>query len=190
MISETLKEFVKEESYNYIVENYLSTKDLVNAPLLELESIPGIGKAKSKQLKAIMDLSKELLTPDDKNYYITQPRDAYEFCKDMALLQEENLKLLCLNTKNKIIHSLTVSIGTLNSSLVHPREVFAPAIKSKAASIIVLHNHPSGDPSPSSEDISITTRLKECGKLIGINLLDHIIIGNGKYVSLKERGII
>lgn len=190
MITESLKQIIKEDSYNYICENYSSLKELLNAPINELETIPGLGKVKSRQLQTIMQLSKELLMPDDNEYYIKQPRDAYEYLKHISLFTEENLILLCLNTKNRIIHSRTISIGTINSSLVHPREIFAPAIKVHAASIIVAHNHPSGQADPSAEDISITTRLKECGKLIGIDLIDHVIIGDGKYVSLKERGII
>jgi DNA repair protein RadC len=190
MISETLKQLVREESYKYISENYSSTKDLLHSPLPELERIPGIGKTRAKQLKAIMDLSTELLVPDDKNYHITQPKDAYEYLKFMALQPEENLMVLCLNTKNRVIHSESVSKGSLNASIVHPREVFVSAIKVRAASVIVVHNHPSGNPEPSAEDISITSRLKECGKIIGIELLDHIIIGDGTFVSLKEKGVL
>lgn len=190
MITESLKQIIKEDSYKYICENYISLRELLNAPAAELENIPGIGKSTSKQLQAILQLSKELLKPDSDEFYIKQPKDAYEYLKYIALYPEENLVVLCLNTKNKIISDKLVSTGTLNSSLVHPREVFKQACKIQAASIIVAHNHPSGDPTPSSEDISLTTKLRECGKIIGIDLLDHIIIGNGKYISIKERGII
>lgn len=188
MISETLRQLLCEESFKYISENYASTRDLLNAPLPELERIPGIGKAKSRQLKASLELSKELLMPSNEDYYIRQPRDAYEYLKFMALQPEENLMAIFLNLKNKVIHQELVSKGTLNSSVVHPREVFVSAIKVRAASVIVGHNHPSGNPEPSSEDISITKRLSDCGKIIGIELLDHIIIGNGTFVSLKEKG--
>jgi DNA repair protein RadC len=95
-----------------------------------------------------------------------------------------------LNTKNVVISMKDVSIGSLNSSIVHPREVFSEAIRKNSASIIVCHNHPSGDPTPSKEDINVTERLKECGKLLGIELLDHLIIGNGSYISLKEKCIL
>lgn len=190
MITESLKQFIKEDSYNYICNNYSSLKELLNATATELESIPGLGKVKSRQLQAILKLSKELLMPNSEDFYIKQPKDIYEYLKYMSLFTEENLMLLCLNTKNKVIYSKLVSKGTINSSLVHPREVFTSAIKIQAASIVIVHNHPSGDPSPSSEDISITTRLRECSKIIGIDLLDHVIIGAGKYVSLKERGIM
>jgi DNA repair protein RadC len=190
MKNEPLKTLVKEEAYTYIINNYPSIKHLINAPELELLNIPGIGPSTVQKLKAVFDLSQELLKPDSDEYYIKKPSDAYEYLKYMSLYTEENLIVLCLNTKNMITHSTLVSKGTLNSSLVHPREVFTQAIKVHAASIIIAHNHPSLDPTPSKEDISITTRLKECGKIIGIDLIDHIIIGAGKFVSIKEMGII
>lgn len=188
MISETLRQLVCEESFKYISENYASTKELLNAPLPELEKIPGIGKVKSQQLKAALELSKELLLPSSEDFRITQPEDAYEYAKFLSLQPEENLMIICLNTKNRVIHSEICSKGSVNASIVHPREVFCEAIKTRSASIIICHNHPSGDPEPSSEDISITKRLKECGKIIGIELLDHIILGDGRFVSLKEKG--
>ena len=191
MENKSLRSLVREDSYAYISANYNSLKELVQAPIRELEQIPGLGKSKSRQLQAIFQLSKELLMPDEKEYYIKQPSDAYEYLKFMALYPEENLMVLCLNTKNRIIHSALVSKGTLNSSLVHPREVFKQAIRIHAASIIIAHNHPSGDSiNLSSEDINITNRLKECGKLLGIELLDHIIIGDGTFTSLKEKGVV
>jgi DNA repair protein RadC len=102
----------------------------------------------------------------------------------------EYLIVLSLDTKNKVNALSVVSIGSLNSSIVHPREVFKIAILSNAASIIISHNHPSGDTTPSTEDLNITKRLKECGKILGIDLIDHIIIGNEKYLSFKEEGIL
>lgn len=101
-----------------------------------------------------------------------------------------NFICLYLNTKNQVIHRQTIFIGSLNTSIVHPREVFKEAFRRAAASIICLHNHPSGDPTPSREDIEVTKRLVECGQIIGIEVLDHIIIGDHKFVSLKEKGHI
>ncbi|HDR6242880.1 TPA: DNA repair protein RadC [Bacillus cereus] len=101
-----------------------------------------------------------------------------------------NFICLYLNTKNQVIHRQTIFIGSLNTSIVHPREVFKEAFRRAAASIICLHNHPSGDPTPSREDIAVTKRLVECGQIIGIEVLDHIIIGDHKFVSLKEKGHI
>ncbi len=95
-----------------------------------------------------------------------------------------------LNTKNQVLHKKTVFIGSLNASIVHPREVYKEALRRSAASIICIHNHPSGDPSPSREDIEVTKRLNECGKILGIDLLDHLIIGENKFVSLKEKGYL
>ena len=125
------------------------------------------------------------------NVNISSPKDiANMLMIEMSSLNQEVLRLIVLNTKNSIIKIKDVFKGTLDSSIVHPRELYAEAVKSGGASIIICHNHPSGDPSPSKEDINITLRIKECGKILGINLLDHIIIGNEKYISLKEKGIM
>ncbi|MCX7694241.1 MAG: DNA repair protein RadC [Caloramator sp.] len=119
------------------------------------------------------------------------PEDAVSLVKDfLEDSDREKLMLCCLDTKNQPTSLSTVSIGSLNSSIVHPREVFKAAILSNAASIILFHNHPSGDPKESEEDINITKRIKEAGNILGINLLDHIIIGDGTFTSLKEKGVI
>ncbi|GAE93031.1 DNA repair protein RadC [Gracilibacillus boraciitolerans JCM 21714] len=109
---------------------------------------------------------------------------------EMRYLKQEHFVALFLDTKNKVIHKETVFIGSLNASIVHPREVFRIAIKKASGSIIVCHNHPSGDPIPSNEDVQVTKRLKESGKMIGIEVLDHIIIGDGNFISLKEKGYL
>ena len=122
---------------------------------------------------------------------IQDPKDAVELGK--RFLEEsdrEQLLVCCLDAKNQPTAINVVSVGNLNSSIVHPREVFKPAILSNSASIILFHNHPSGDPTPSKEDTNITERLKESGKILGIELIDHIIIGDNSYCSLKEKGII
>ena len=158
----------------------------------EFLSLKGIGTAKAAQLMALAEISKRFRSfQSGDQYKITQPRDAAELLmENMRYLKQEHLKVILLNTKNIVISVKDVSIGSLNSSIVHPREVFCEAIKRSSASIIISHNHPSGDATPSSEDISLTQRIRECGKLLGVELLDHIIIGNGYYVSLKEKGII
>ena len=155
-------------------------------------SISGIGKAKAAQILAVVEISKRFKSfHAGENIKITQPIDAANIVMDnMRTMKKEYLKVIMMNTKNIIISIKDVSIGSLNSSIVHPREVFTEAIKNSSASIIICHNHPSGDPTPSNEDINITYRLKECGKLLGIELVDHIIIGEGKYISLKEKGIL
>jgi DNA repair protein RadC len=165
---------------------------LLNYSLEEFVQLKGIKNAKAAQLLALAEISRRFKSyKSGDNYKITQPKDGAEFVMEsMRHLKQEVLKVLMLSTKNTIVHMKDISMGSLNSSIVHPREVFAEAVRKSCASIIVCHNHPSGDPSPSSEDINITHRLKECGKILGIELLDHIIIGNGIYVSLKEKGIL
>lgn len=140
-------------------------------------------------IKSVMEIYRR--RTQKREYKITQPRDASEYLmEELRYLKKEVLAVLYLNTKNIVICKEIVSMGSINSSIVHPREIFIGAVKNSSASIIVLHNHPSGNPEPSNEDISITHRLKDSGKLLGIELLDHIIIGDGRYVSLKEKGII
>ena len=122
---------------------------------------------------------------------ITSPTDAYEMGRNfMDGADREELVVCCLDTKNQPLAINVVSIGSLNSSVIHPREVFKAAILSNSASIILYHNHPSGDPTPSTEDYAATQRIVECGKLMGIELLDHVIIGDGSFYSMKEKGII
>lgn len=177
---------------NKLIKETGGLNGLLNMNLDEFMELHGIGKAKATQLVAISELSKRFKsykTGDD--YKITQPKEAADYVmEDMKSLNVEHLKVIMLNTKNIVMAVSDVSVGSLNSSIVHPREVFCQAIKKRSASIIICHNHPSGDPTPSNEDLNITKRLKECGKIIGIELLDHLIIGNGVYISLKEKGIL
>ena len=124
---------------------------------------------------------------------IKSPAEVYQVAKQLLALHEEpeeNFCIFCLNAKNKIIGVHTISIGSLTASIVHPREVFKAAMLNNASAIICLHNHPSGDPEPSREDIEITRRLVEAGKLLGINVLDHVIIGEQGYISMKGNGLM
>ncbi|RKD33200.1 RadC family protein [Thermohalobacter berrensis] len=164
----------------------------VDSSLEELTSVKGIGKCKAAQILAAVELGKRISCSSNKNRIkITSPLDvANLLMEEMKYLKKEFFKIIMLDVKNYIITIEDISIGSLSSSIVHPREVFKNAIKRSSSSIILIHNHPSGDPSPSKEDISITKRLVEGGKILGINVLDHIIIGNGKYISLKEKDII
>lgn len=124
-----------------------------------------------------------------KQRRVRSPQDSYELFRDyLGEVAREHFVVACLDTKNQPINISTVHIGSLNTSIVHPREVMKTAILSNAASIICCHPHPSGDPTPSPEDIDVTERLAEVGKIVGIELLDHIIIGDNKFVSLKEKG--
>lgn len=166
---------------------------LLKASSSEFMKIKGIKKAKSSQILALCELFKRFRYSklEMENLKVTESKVIANYVMEyMMNLNQELLKVIMLNTKNAIIGDRNVFKGTLNSSIVHPREIFLEAIKFSSASIIICHNHPSGDPTPSKEDINITFRLKECRKVLGIELLDHIIIGNYKFISLKEKGII
>ncbi|MBN6186517.1 DNA repair protein RadC [Aneurinibacillus sp. BA2021] len=156
----------------------------------ELTSIKGIGPAKALLLLAGLELGKRIgsALPSDK-ITIRSPQDAADIMmEELRYHTQEHFVCLYLNTKNHIIGRETIFIGSLNSSIVHPREVYKEAIRRSSASVICLHNHPSGDASPSREDIDVTRRLQEAGRILGIELLDHIIIGDGQFYSLKEKG--
>lgn len=155
----------------------------------ELCKIKGVGTSKASIIKAALELGSRISRYVPENYKISNPWDVYIFyMEEMRYLKKEIFKVVLLNTKNEIICDVDVSVGSLNSSIVHPREVFVEAIKRSANSIILMHNHPSGNPEPSKEDFGVTKRLKECGEMIGIVVLDHIIIGEGVYYSMKEEG--
>lgn len=160
--------------------------------LEELMNINGIGKVKAVQIKAVLELSKRISKHQGfSKYRINSPNSiASIYMEEMRYLKQEYFKIVLLDTKNQIICDEDITKGSINSSIVHPREVFKYAIKKSASGIIMLHNHPSGDPTPSREDIQVTKRMSEAGDLIGINILDHLIIGDGYYISLKEKGII
>lgn len=163
---------------------------LANATMEELLMLKGVGVAKAAQIKAAVELGKRLATHRlEGKVSVSSPQNAaLILMEEMRFLDREHFKVMLLNTKNHCISIETISIGTLNASLVHPREVFKLAIKKSAASIILAHNHPSGDSKPSKEDIEVTRRLVEAGKIIGIEVLDHLILGNGSFTSLKETG--
>lgn len=163
---------------------------LIDMTREEMMMVKGIGEAKAIQLQAGIELGRRLSRSRlGQSVVIRSPKDAAEHVMDeLRYLKKEHFLCLFLNTKNHVIARETMSIGTLNAALVHPREVFRAAIKHNSASIICLHNHPSGDPTPSPEDISLTKRLTEAGQLIGIEVLDHVIVGDGRYISLKEHG--
>lgn len=160
---------------------------LNSASIEELCEIEGIGLSKASLIKAALELGVRVAESEVVRYQVKNPWDIYKYyMESMRYLKEEVFKTVLLNTKNEIITNIDVSHGTLNSSLVHPREVFKNAIKKSANKIILIHNHPSGNVEPSREDINITNRLIECGKIIGIEIIDHIIIGDGIYYSFKE----
>lgn len=165
---------------------------LKECSIQELTKVQGIGKCKAAQILAAIELGRRVTNIKKNNIKrITSPLDVKRLLMDdMKDLKKEYFKGIMLDTKNNIICIEDISIGSLNSSIVHPREVFKIAIKRSSASIILIHNHPSGDPTPSKEDINITHRLIEVGDIVGIKILDHIIIGDNKYISFKEEDII
>ncbi|NLZ48515.1 MAG: DNA repair protein RadC [Clostridiales bacterium] len=165
---------------------------LLTSNAQDFMKLKGIKKAKAAQLLALAEISKRFRSyKSGEEYSVNSPSAVADLVMEsMRTLKQEVLRIILVNTKNRVILMKDVFVGSLNTSIVHPREVFIEAIKRNAASIIICHNHPSGDPTPSNEDVNITHRLTECGKLIGIQILDHIIIGNGSYISMKEKGIL
>ncbi len=165
---------------------------LLEASTEELYKIKGIGAAKTAQIKAALEIGKRLFSIKQKERdAIRCPDDVvYLLMGEMRYLDKEHLKVVLLNMKNQVLSIEDVSIGNLNSSIVHPREVFKTAIRRSSGSVILVHNHPSGDPTPSREDINVTKRIVESGELLGIPVLDHIKIGDGKFISLKEKKLI
>lgn len=189
-----LRTGTKEESVlalsNRVLMNFEKLHALKHATLEEITSIKGIGDAKAAQLLAAIELGRRLAQKEiDSRYTIRSPEDAAAFLMpEMSALNQEHFVVLFLNVKNQILHKQTIFIGSLNASIVHPREIFREAVKRSAASIICAHNHPSGNASPSPEDIEVTARLHEAGLIIGIELLDHVIIGDHQFISMKEKG--
>ncbi|HLQ95001.1 MAG TPA: DNA repair protein RadC [Pseudogracilibacillus sp.] len=189
--SGTKKESVMGLSSRLLM-HFEGLKLLSEATIEELLSIRGIGQAKGVTLLAALEVGKRIhqYKPEER-YVIRSPEDGADYVmEEMRSLNQEHLVALFLNTKNQVIHQQTIFIGSLNTSIVHPREIFREAVKRSAASVVCAHNHPSGDPSPSQEDIHVTRRLVEAGKIMGIELLDHLVIGNNRFISLKEKGYL
>jgi DNA repair protein RadC len=167
-------------------------RELGSADISEICSIKGMGPAKATGIKAAFTLASRLQSRRLEHLdRFTSPRQVFDyFHHEFRDSRKEYFLTLLLDGKNRIIRRVQVSEGSLNQSIVHPREVFIPAVKESAAAIILVHNHPTGDPAPSSEDIAITRRLREAGEIMGIKVLDHIIIGDGEFVSFVERGLL
>jgi DNA repair protein RadC len=159
---------------------------IADLSLKELCSINGIGEAKALQIKAIFSLVNRKKSSKIKK--ISSPKDVFEYFAEVRELKQEHFYVLHLNSKNEIISSKLIAIGTLNSVIIHPREVFKEAIRESAQSIILVHNHPSGDVTPSLQDKEITSKLEKTSETIGIDLLDHIIVGKEKWFSFDDEG--
>ena len=185
-----------QESALRIAENLLDRQGGLagfgNATLEEFEQVKGVGEAKAITVMAAIELGRRVTTlapverpiirtPDDVAALL-MPRFRYE--------TKESFIAILLSTKNHVLKTAVISVGSLNASIVHPRELFREAINASAAAVILAHNHPSGDPAPSPEDVSLTRKLVDAGKLLDIPVLDHIVLGDGKYISFKEKGIL
>jgi len=154
--------------------------------------IPGLGAAKLSQLLAALQLGQRAAVAErPRRVELNNPRAVFEYLAPrMSHLDHEQFQVILLNAKNNVLDVESISEGTLTASLVHPREVFKPAIRRAAHAVILVHNHPSGDPTPSREDREITRRLAESGRILGIEVLDHLVIGDGRFVSFRERGLM
>ncbi len=174
-----------------LLTQFGNLQKLAEASLEDLSSVRGIGLAKAAQIKATFEIGRRLSTQvlPYKSKELTDPKKVFQLIKSrLKNYHKEHFYIIALNSRN---HSLAeVSVGSLNASIVHPREVFAEAIKNKAASVIFSHNHPSGDPEPSEDDIVMTKRLVEAGKILGIEVVDHIIVTKNGFSSFKEKSLI
>jgi DNA repair protein RadC len=175
-----------------LLDTYKNLRNIDSASVADLCSIKGVGTAKIAPIKATFELGKRLMAEsNDGNpvFFSSSAVHSY-FAPRFKNLKKEHFLCLLLDAKSRFIRDVKISEGTLTNSLIHPREAFREAIRESAATVIFVHNHPSGDPTPSRDDIVVTERLKQVGEVIGIAALDHIIIGDGSYVSLKENGIL
>ncbi|MEB7797895.1 DNA repair protein RadC [Staphylococcus xylosus] len=190
LINTGRKGFSSLDIANELLKSVESLKQLKALSINDLNKVKGIGLYKALILKAAFELGERMHSGSlEEKIQITSPQDVANFMMGkMEHLTQEKFIVLFLNSKNVIIKQKTIFIGTLNSSVIHPREIFSEAIKCASNAIVVLHNHPSGDTTPSKEDIRATNRLRECGEILGIDLLDHIIIGDHTYMSMVEDG--
>jgi|GraSoiStandDraft_16_1057320.scaffolds.fasta_scaffold86348_4 DNA repair protein RadC len=164
---------------------------LSRASIAELSEVKGIGDAKAIQIKAALELGRRLMfaSPDERPI-VKSPADAANLLLlEMSAHEQEHMQVLLLDTRNRVLASPTIYIGNLNTAVVRIGELFREAIRHNSAAIIVAHNHPSGDPTPSPEDVRVTEQIVQAGKMLDVDVLDHLVIGGQRYVSLKERGL-
>ncbi len=174
-----------------LISRYGGLPGLARASFTELRAEKGLGLAKTAQLKAALELGRRMLliAPEDR-FVVRSPADVAQLLMaEMSHLEQEHFRVLYLDTRNRLLGSETVYVGSLNASHIRVSEVFREAVKRNCASIIVAHNHPSGDPTPSPEDVEVTRQLVAAGNLLDIEVLDHLIIGQQRFVSLRERGL-
>lgn len=196
LLAVVLRTGSKEENVVMLAQRILNEdgnglRNIAEGSIEKFKSFKGINDAKAAQLKAVAELSKRISTLKIEKIKISSPSDAaVVMMEEMRYYKKEYFKIILLDTKNNIKKVSEISVGSLNSSIVHPREVFSEAVVNSASSIILVHNHPSGEAEPSHEDIVLTNRLDECGEILGIKILDHIIIGDGVFYSFKEEGLL
>jgi DNA repair protein RadC len=184
------------ENVLQLAENILAEtgglRGLTGRTLPELTRMRGVGPAKAALILAALELGRRAAEGVDhrNKTVVTRPADAAKLLNDMRTLDREHFRVILLNTKNKVLGIEQISVGSLNASVVHPRECFKEALRHGANSVVLAHNHPSGDPTPSRQDVELTLRLVESGKILGIEVIDHIIVGDKNFVSMKERGDI
>lgn len=185
------KELNVLELSRMIIKDYGNKAIALEKNVGRLMQALNLPQVKACQIVATFELGRRFFLEDKGRIpTIKGPEDVYKHLSEMKKLQKEHFRGLYLNTRNRLIHDEIISMGTLNLSLIQPREVFRPAIEYSAAALIIAHNHPSGDPEPSEDDIKVTQQIVEVGKLMQIDVLDHVIIGEAKFVSLRERGVI
>ena len=164
--------------------------NLYHRSIRELMKVPGIGRVKAIQLKCLLELSRRIAKePSRKELSFDSPKSIADYyMEDFRHAEQERMMILMLDTKGGFLGEAVISVGTVNASLVSPREIFLKALAFHAVSVIMLHNHPSGDPTPSEEDLLLTLRISKAGEMIGIELLDHLVLGDRKYISFREQG--
>lgn len=175
-----------------LLSRFRNLRGLARATAAELSETKGIGPAKAAELQGVFELARrfggEDLQPGTR--YTCSAEVYRHFHERLRDHRKEVFIALLLDSKNRVLREVRISEGSLNASIVHPREVFAPVVRESAAAVLFVHNHPSGDPTPSREDMELTRRLREAGELMGVRVLDHIIIGSGQYVSFVDRGLM
>ena len=176
------------ELANKILKRF-SKDELPSLTFNDLKDYPGLGPAKACEIIACFELGKRLLKDKKAEIYL-EPREIWEELKDLRDHRKEHFVIFYLDSRNQEIKREIISVGSLNANLVHPREVFEPAVRNLAAQIILAHNHPSGDPEPSEDDLLLTKKLVESGKILGIEVIDHIIVAKDNFFSFKNKGII
>ncbi len=191
ILGQGTRELSALELAQLLMVKYKSLRHLKDASLEELLEEKGIGPAKAVSVKAAIEMGRRMAQESQLKVQIKSPDDVKDIVmEEMRYFDREHFRVIYLDRKGGMLEMQDISVGGLHSSIVHPREVFKVAVKKSAASLILVHNHPSGDPTPSQEDVEITRRLIEAGNIMGITVLDHIIIGDNTYCSLKSKGLI